>query len=392
MATFKKERYLSMGKQTVMLCAGGTGGHMFPALSLAKDLLSRGCEVIIVTDLRAVKYIKNHDGMTVHVIASSSLPSGIAGKIKGIVALGKGYLKSRSLISKYKPGLVIGFGGYPSLPPMVVAQQRHIPTIIHEQNAILGKANSYLAPKADRIALSLPDMTSLEEADSMRAVVTGNPVRAEIAELYSHPYNAPDNNEPFHVTIMGGSLGAKVMAKYVPQALSELSEDLRVRLNVVQQCHEEDVAEIQEIYMAAGITSVLKPFFDDVPAILKKTHLVVARSGASTVAEISIAGIPAIYIPYPHHADEQQKVNAETVSKQGGAWVIQEKDLSVENLLKQIEILMRSPQMLFEAADAARNCAKPEATRKLGNLVIALLKGWDKQAHKPYDYTQGHRG
>lgn len=381
-----------MAKQTIMLCAGGTGGHMFPALALAKDLQSRECKVVMVTDNRALKFVgDDHPDMDVHVIASSTLPAGLMGKVKGLLALGRGYLQSRYLINKYKPGLVVGFGGYPSLPPMVAAQRQDILTVIHEQNAVLGRANAYLAPKADRIALSLPDLSSLEEADAIRAVVTGNPVRAEIAELYANPYNAPDDHSPFQIFIMGGSLGAKVMAQYVPDALALLPEDLRVRVTVVQQCHEEDSPAIREKYIEAGISATLKPFFDNVPELFRKTQLVIARSGASTVAELAVAGIPAIYIPYPHHADQQQKVNAETVSNKGGAWVIEEKDLNAETLAKKVAELMRSPETLFNAADAARNCAKPEAARKLGNLVIALLKGWDKQAYKPYDYTQGLR-
>ena len=368
-----------MTKQTIMLCAGGTGGHVFPALSLAKDLLSRDCNVVFLTDERAIKYVRDkYDDMTVCVIPSSTIPAGLMSKIKGIALLGRGYLKSRQLINKYKPRLVIGFGGYPSLPPMVAAQQKDIITIIHEQNAILGKANAYLAPKADRIALSLPDLSSLDETDAMRAVVTGNPVRSEIADLYSHPYNAPDEGEPFNLFVMGGSLGAKIMAKYVPEALSQLPENLRVRINVVQQCHKEDIPAMQDAYVKAGISSTLKPFFDNVPEILKKTHLVIARSGASTVAELSVAGVPAIYIPYPHHADQQQKVNAESISTHGGAWVMEEKNLSAESLSAKLAELMQSPQTLFQAADAARSNAKPEATRKLGNLAIALVKGWDK--------------
>ena len=381
-----------MTKQTIMIYAGGTGGHMFPALSLAHDLLSRECNVIMVTDTRAVKYTNGADErLNVHVIASSTLPSGLIGKIKGLVSLARGYMQSRSLIKKYKPSIAVGFGGYPSLPPMVAAQRANMLTIIHEANAILGKANAYLAPKADRIALSLPNLSSLEEADSVRAIVTGNPVRADIAALFAHPFNAPDEDEQFNITIMGGSLGAKVMAQKVPQALSLLPEDLKVRLNVTQQCHDEDIANAQEVYMTAGITATLQPFLDDMPNILKKTHLVIARSGASTVSEIAVAGIPAIYIPYPHHADQQQKMNAESVSKNGGAWVIEEKNLSPESLVAQIKPLMRSPEDLFTAAEAARSSAKPEATRKLGNLVIALIKGWNKDASKTVDYTQGRK-
>ncbi len=366
---------------------------MFPALSLAKDLVERDYEVILLTDLRAVKYVRDdHNGITVCVIDSSPLGGGLIDKAKGAYKLLRGYLKSMRLLSTYKPGLVIGFGGYPSLPPMVAAQRQNILTVIHEQNAVLGKVNAYLAPKADRIALSLPDFSSLEEADSVRAVVTGNPVRSEIAELYSHSYNAPDEGEPFHLTILGGSLGAKVMAENVPQALTLLPEDLRVRLNVTQQCHDDDCDRVKEIYVQAGITVSLLPFFDDMPAILKQSDLIISRSGAGAVAEIAIAGVPAIYIPYPHHADQQQKINAQSVAKKGGAWVIDEGDLTAEKLSKKIEELMRSPETLFNAAEATRECAKPEATRKLGNLIVALMKGWDKQANKHYDYTQGHRG
>ncbi len=365
-----------MSKKTVMICAGGTGGHMFPALALANDLLSRDCEVVMITDERTVKYTQGHDKLIVHVIKSSSFPSGLIGKIKGLALLMVGYFQSQRLISKYQPDIAIGFGGYPSLPPMVAAQRRNVSTVIHEANAILGRANAYLAPKATRIALSLQDMSSVRDEDIPRAVVTGNPIRSDIAALYTHPYNSPDTDTDFRITVMGGSLGAKVMANHVPKALAALPEDLKVRLNITQQCHEEDIEHVKKTYTDAGITASLKQFIDDVPEVLKQTHLVIARSGASTVAEVSVAGIPAIYIPYPHHADHQQRVNAESISKQGGAWVIEQKDLSSSVLAKRIEGLMRSPEALFKAAEAARSCAKPEATRKLGNLVIALIKGW----------------
>lgn len=377
---------------TVMLCAGGTGGHMFPAMALAHDLVSRGVDVVFLTDSRGQRFLTDVTDMTVHVISSATLPKGVFGKIKGVLNLGRGYLQSRVLMSKYAPKIVVGFGGYPSLPPMVVAQQKQIPTIIHEQNAVLGKANAYLAPKADRIALSLPDMSSLEEADAVRAVITGNPVRADIAALYADPYKVSDDGAPFHIVVMGGSLGAKVMAQIVPEALASLPSDLKSRLQIIQQCHAEDMADVDVVYKNAGIAAELKPFIEDMPAALRNAHLVIARSGASTVAEVSIAGCPAIYVPYPHHADMQQKVNAEVVSTKGGAWVIEEKDFTQSALASRVESLMRSPESLFRAADAARNCARPEAARKLGNLVVALIKGWDKHASRPYDYTQGLKG
>lgn len=365
---------------------------MFPALALGNDLLARGCEVVFVTDNRGQKFIPNDWDGIIEVISAGTLPSGLFGKLKGGFKLVWGFVQSRRLVAKYKPHIAVGFGGYPSLPPMVVAQRKHILTIIHEANAVLGKANAYLAPKADRIALSLPDFSSMQEADAVRAVITGNPVRADISALYADPYNVPDTEDPFHIAVMGGSLGAKVMGQIVPDALASLPQDLKSRLHVVQQCHAEDIGNVDAVYKQAGINADIRPFIDDVPNVLKSSHLVIARSGASTVAEVSIAGVPAIYVPYPHHADMQQKVNAEVVSSKGGAWVMSETDFTAAALAGRIESLMRSPEALFKAAEGARECAKPDAARKLGNLVVALIKGWDKHASRPFDYTQGHEG
>lgn len=392
MAAFNTERVLKMSSDTVMICAGGTGGHMFPALALAHDVIARGCDVVLVTDSRGRKFIPDNIDATIEIIPAGTLPSGIIGKLKGGLNLALGYLKSWRLISKYAPKIAVGFGGYPSLPPIMVAQQKHILTVIHEANAVLGRANAYLAPKSDRIALSLPDFSSLEEADAVRAIVTGNPVRSDISALYAEPYTVPDTDAPFHVAVMGGSLGAKVMAEVVPDALASMAPDLKSRLSIVQQCHAEDIGDVDTVYKSAHINADIKPFIDDVPEVLKASHLVIARSGASTVAEVAIAGIPAIYVPYPHHADMQQKVNAEVVSSKGGAWVMEEKNFTPSALSAKVESLMRSPESLFKAAEGARSCGKPDAARKLGNLVVALIKGWDKDASRHYDYTQGREG
>ena len=367
-----------MTRQTVLLCAGGTGGHVFPALSLAQDLIDRDFNVVLVTDIRAKKFAQGLLNLKIEVISSSTFPPSVIGKLKALLSLGHGYIQSRRILKKYNPAVVVGFGGYPSLPSMVAAQRRNIKTIIHEANAVLGRANKFLAKKADKIALSLPDISTFNDDDNVRVIMTGNPVRADITALYTHGYNTPEPNEhSFNLLIMGGSLGAKVMAKYVPEALTALPNDLRNQLNVVQQCHADDIPYIQSIYDDANIKATLKPFFDNIPALLKTSHLIIARSGASTVSEIAVAGIPAIYIPYPHHADQQQKINAESIAKFGGAWVMEEHLLSSDLLSAKIKQLMESPELLFKAAEAARSCAKPEAARKLGNLVVALIKGWD---------------
>jgi len=355
---------------------------MFPALALAHDLIARGKPVVFLTDERGRKFVTSQDGLTIHVISSATFPKGLMGKIKAVTVLARGWIQSRRLIAQYKPGVVIGFGGYPSLPPMVAAGQKKIPTIIHEQNAVLGRANAYLASKADKIALSLDNMTSLNPGDASRVTVTGNPVRAEIAALYTHPYSVPEDDKKFGILVMGGSQGARIMRDVVPAALISLPQDLRDRLYVMQQCHEEDISAVRKIYAEAGIHSDIRSFFDDVSAVLKQAHLVISRSGASTVAEVAIVGCPAIYVPFAHHVDQQQKVNAETVSSCGGAWILEEKDFSPVNLASKIKSLIRSPADLFRAAEAARSCAKPDAARKLGDLVIALQKGWDNRYEK----------
>ncbi len=374
----------------VVLSAGGTGGHMTPAAALGRDLLSRGYKVMLVTDSRGKKYENMFDGIDIHVIKAGTLGAGLMGKLKGLFALGLGMMQARKLIDKLRPMVVVGFGGYPSYPAVHAAQKLHIPTVIHQSDAVLGKANAMLAPKSDRIALSFAHVEGLEDEDRVRAVVTGNPVREDIAALYNKPYPALDHDGVFHVFVTGGSLGASVFADIVPEALSKLPAEYRARLNVVQQCREENLDAVEQAYKDAGIKARLAPFFDDVPEILGKAHLYIGRSGASTVAEVVTAGRPAIFVPYPHHKDNQQKINADAVADRGGAWVMAQEGFTVEALLARIETFMQNPESLFRAAEAARECGRPDAARRLGNLVTALASGWDKQASRSYDLTQGH--
>lgn len=380
------------GAKLVLLSAGGTGGHMFPAAALAFDLVSRGFKVDLVTDSRGRAYEGIFPDIRTHVISAGTLGGGLAGTIKGVAALGLGLVQAKMLVDKIKPDVVIGFGGYPSVPAVYAAQRKGILSVIHEQNAVLGRANVFLAPRADRIALSLAQVEGMEEADAVRAVVTGNPVRDEIAELYTKPYPIVAMDGTLKIFVMGGSLGARVFSEIVPKALSRLSAEYRSRLEIVQQCRPEDIEEVKAGYKAAGIKARLESFFHDVPDILAQTHLVISRSGASTVAEIAAAGRPAIFVPYPHHKDQQQKMNAEAVADAGGAWVMTQEGFTEEALLARIETFLQNPETLFRAAEAARSCGKPDAARRLGNLVTALVSGWDKEAQRPFDLTQGHKG
>lgn len=361
----------------ILISAGGTGGHMLPAASLAHDLVSRGFRVEVATDWRGYTFEKFFGGLPMHVLKAGTIQQGFVRKFTGPAALIVGIVQAYRLIDKLKPAVVIGFGGYPSFPSVYVAQNKKVPTILHEQNAVLGRANVVLSKRADRIALSLPHVEGVSDYDQPKIVVTGNPVREEIGRLYAMPYPLLQSDGPLKIFVMGGSLGAKVFSVVVPAALARLPAAQRARIEIVQQCRVEDIETARDIYVRAGIKARLETFFHDVPDILASSHLVISRSGASTVAEVTTAGRPAIFVPYPYHADMQQKANAETVADQGGAWVMTEEGFTEDALLTRIETFLQNPETLFRAAEAARSCGRPDAARRLGNLVVALASGWD---------------
>lgn len=360
----------------ILISSGGTGGHMTPAASLAHDLAARGNKLALITDERGKKF----SGMfpkdiPVHVIRAGTVGGGPAGKFKGLVNLGAGLVQAWRIVSDLEPDLVVGFGGYPSFPGVFVAQKQRVPVIIHEQNAIIGRANCTLAGKAERIALSFPDMTGLEKDERMRAVITGNPVRPEIAALHKIPYPKPQIDGPLNILVMGGSLGAAVFSKVVPQTLAQLPAEYKKRLNVVQQCRQEDLEATAVAYKDAGIKAEVAAFYDDMAQRLSAAHLVICRSGASTVAEVTAAGRPAIFVPYPHHKDQQQKKNADHVADGGGAWMMTEDGFTPEALLARITTFMQNPDILSAAADKCRAFGKPDAAHKLGNLVKSVVAG-----------------
>jgi UDP-N-acetylglucosamine--N-acetylmuramyl-(pentapeptide) pyrophosphoryl-undecaprenol N-acetylglucosamine transferase len=299
------------------------------------------------------------------------------GKIKGVLALATGLVQARLLMRKLKPAVVVGFGGYPSYPPVNAAQAARIPTIIHQSDAILGKANAMLAPKTERIALSWPGTKGLDPVDEVRAVVTGTPIRPGIAALYTAPYPMLEADGVMRLFVMGGSLGAHVLSSVLPAALARLPDELKARLLVTQQCREEDLEQLQADYKEAGIEAECATFFNDVHERLSAAHLFIGRSGAATVAEVTVAGRPAVFVPAGYHADNQQKINAEAVAREGGAWIIEQDAFTEEVVRGRIESFFLEPEKLFHAAEAARACAKPDAARRLGNLVTALASGWD---------------
>lgn len=362
----------------VLLSAGGTGGHMFPAAALARDLITRGYRVALATDPRgkALASVFGED-VPVHVLQAGTLGAGIKGKVSGLARLSWGMMQGWQLVRRLKPVVVVGFGGYPSVPAVFAAQRLGVPTIIHEQNAVLGRANKMLAPRAKKIALSWPITDAGMDA---RAIVTGNPVRDDIAALYTRPYPAAKMDGPLRIFVMGGSLGAGIFSTIVPGALANLPLAQRARLDIVQQCRAADLNATREIYEIAGIKAELETFFFDVPAKLAQAHLIISRSGASTVAEVTAAGRPAIFVPYPHHADHQQKVNADSVADAGGAWVMPQDAFTKEALMTRVETFLQNPEILYRAAEASRGCGRPDAARKLGNVVMELAAGWNGKA------------
>ncbi len=360
----------------ILISAGGTGGHMSPASALASDLIKRGVRVELVTDTRGSKYTSMFPDIPVHIVKSGTAHAGLMGKIKGAIKLAMGMMQGFALVRKLKPDAVIGFGGYPCVPAVYAAQLMGVPTGLHEQNAIIGKANVFLAPKAKFIALSLPLPEGMDFSKHItsKSTIVGNPVRPEIVALKDALYPPLEDGTPLNVFVMGGSLGATVFSCIVPEALSNLSDAQKSRLSIVQQCRKSDLEEAKALYDQSGIKDViLAPFFDDVDKKLGNAHLFIGRSGASTVAEINIAGRPSIYVPYPHHKDQQQKRNAASVEKKGGAWIIEQKDFTSDALQERMEAFFDDLQALPRAAAHAKECGLPAAAKGLADLCLKII-------------------
>ncbi len=361
-----------MSAPLILLCAGGTGGHVFPARALAEELLKRGYRVAFACDYRGEKYLDGLKNVDIHVISAGPYRPGIKGKINFALSLIKGYAQTHALIGQLKPSVAVGFGGYPCAPPMFAAQHRGIPTVLHEQNAVLGLALKLLAPLATVIALSYPMKDSLKNGGSCRkeTVVTGNPVRADIMALHDRPYPRIENE--INILIFGGSLGAASFANVIPHSIIKLKNDLQLKLKVTHQARENDIGKVSKLYSDAGLDVEIKSFFDNIPQRLENTHLLICRSGASTVAEASCAGRPAIYVPYPWHKDQQQLHNARHVADAGGAWILEEKNLTAESLYGILKSVV--PGKLAEAASQARTLGRPDAASALADVVVGVIR------------------
>ena len=353
----------------VVLAAGGTGGHIFPAEALADELIARGCRVALVTDRRGRGFADRLPAVETHRISAGGLAGGgLLRRARSALELAVGLFQARGLIHRLAPQVAIGFGGYASVPTMLAAHRAGLPTILHEQNAVLGRANRLLAGRATRIATSFAAMPGAAALDPGKVVVTGNPVRAAVAAVGDLPYPTLDPGAPVRLLVLGGSQGARVFSRVVPAAVALMPQGLRARLRLAQQCRPEDLEAVRTAYERLGVPAELATFFDDMPRHLAAAHLAIARAGASTVAELAAAGRPAILVPFPFAADDHQAANARCAGETGGAWPMPEPTFTAEALAVRLQSLIAEPDALIRAAAAARAAGRRDAATRLADL------------------------
>ncbi|MEO4000147.1 undecaprenyldiphospho-muramoylpentapeptide beta-N-acetylglucosaminyltransferase [Mesorhizobium sp. CAU 1732] len=370
-----------MAKGTILLAAGGTGGHLFPAEALAHELIARGWAVHLATDSRAGRFAGTFPAAEIHAIASATIGSkNPVALARAFWAIWSGAREAGKVIAEIKPKVVIGFGGYPTLPPVWAATRRGVPTIVHEQNAVMGRANKALAGRVTAIAGGfLPAGAGIHAG---KTVVTGNPVRPAVLEAAGQPYSQSAAGQPFNLLVFGGSQGAQFFSDAIPAAIALLPDELRARLRVVQQARKEDETAVRGAYEKLGVPAEVSPFFGDMSARIAHAHLVISRSGASTVSEIAAIGRPAILVPYPHALDHDQAANAAALAAAGGAEVCPQASLSPETIAAKLTDLMTQPQRCADMAAGAKSAGRPDATRLLADLAEAIASGQSVEAFK----------
>ncbi|MBB5710644.1 undecaprenyldiphospho-muramoylpentapeptide beta-N-acetylglucosaminyltransferase [Sphingomonas xinjiangensis] len=358
--------------RSYVLAAGGTGGHMVPAAALAAELASRGHHVALVSDDRGVRFPGLFEDVETHVLPAGRLGGGPLGYLRA----GRNVLAGRSmalrLYKELKPAAVIGFGGYPALPSLLAAFRAGIPTVIHEQNAVLGRVNRFVAGRVKAIATSYDQVERMKPGWTAKTHLVGNPVREAVLRLRERPYPALDEDGIFRVLVTGGSQGATVLSQVVPDGLALLPVHFRRRLQVTHQARIEDIDSVRAKYQAHEIPADLATYIADMPEALAWAHVVIARAGASTIAELTAAGRPAILVPLPSATDDHQTANAREITKAGGARTIPQRAFTAAELAKQIQKLGLDTQGLENAAVRARSCGRPHAASDLADLVESI--------------------
>ncbi|MBW3558572.1 MAG: undecaprenyldiphospho-muramoylpentapeptide beta-N-acetylglucosaminyltransferase [Proteobacteria bacterium] len=349
-----------------VVAAGGTGGHLFPAEALARVLAGRGWRIALATDSRGARFADHFPAEErIALEAATFKPGDLVGMVRANMRIQAGAAQARKAFARFDPAVVVGFGGYPSLPALMAARSQRRPTLIHEQNSVLGRVNRYMAPKVDAVACAFP--TLLKAPKRVKAQVVGNPIRPEIRALHDRPF--PSMGGTIRILVTGGSQGARLLSEFTPAAIINLPEDLRLRVRVEQQTRMENLDLARTAYREAGVEAEVAPFFRNMAARLEKAHLVIGRAGASTVCELAVAGKPSILVPLKIAADDHQTSNAKLLTDAGAAVVIREDKFTPEALGEAIRTMLNDPEGLGRRAEAARSVAAPEAAERLADLV-----------------------
>lgn len=369
-----------MGTRHFVLAAGGTGGHIIPAFALATELKKRGHYVALITDERGAAIPGAFEGDEKHILPAGRFTKNPLGWFGAIRDIWRGRAMARRLCESFEPEAVIGFGGYPALPALLAALKDDIPCAIHEQNAVLGRVNRLLAGRVDAIVTAYKQVGRLKDKHQPKTYLIGNPVRDEVSILRTQPFPALSEDGIFRILVTGGSQGASILSNVVPDGLALLPLSFRRRMQVTQQCRPEDIERVRDRYVDLAIPADLATYLSDLPERLGWSHIVIARAGASTIAELTTAGRPAILVPLPIATDDHQTANAREMEASGGARVIKQDYFTPAELAKQMQKLGLEPEALMNAAGRARNAGYPDAARNLADLVERLGQGFGGEA------------
>ena len=353
-----------------VVAAGGTGGHMFPAEALSRELAARGWRIVLATDHRGEQYAHAFPAEE-RLALDAATGRGPVGMAKAGVAILKGVMQARAALKRLDAAVVVGFGGYPSAPALLAALSQGRPTLLHEQNAVLGRTNRWLSPYVGAVASSFPNLQRVPQGVGARVTLVGNPVRPDIRALHDRVFEAPTGEGAIRVLVTGGSQGSRILSETTPLALAALPDALRARLKVSQQSRAESLEAARQIYLEAGIEAEVAPFFRDMAGRLSAAHLLVGRAGASTCSELAVAGLPSLLIPLKIAMDDHQRFNAMGLAEAGGAEVILEDDVTVEGLTAALRTILSDPARLSAMSAAARSAALPDATARLADMVEA---------------------
>ena len=358
-----------MAKKVVVIAAGGTGGHLFPAAAFAEEMFRRDWRVVLMTDARGRRYAEGFPAERIEDVAAASLTANPLTAIPALIKIARGLSAARQRFKEQRPSLVAGFGGYPSFPALMAARGQKIPILIHEQNSVLGRVNRAMAKSAAVVACGFERLDRLPAEVLPRKRVVGNPVRLPILAVRERPYPEAPAGGRLNLLVIGGSQGARLFGDVIPAAIALLPKELRARLDIVQQAREEQVGVVRALYERAKVKAEIAPFFTDMGQRLAVAHLVIARAGASSVTELQVAGRPAVLVPFAAAADDHQTANAEGLSSVGAADVFTEQEFEPAALAALLERRLADPHGLAVRAAAARSAANPEAAKTLADLA-----------------------